>query len=87
MTYNNARYGVLPVGGIQTLDGNGLQLPATLTLTSADAGRKIELTTDGTNWFQPTYDVTTASMINVSIKSPIKVYRFTGAASDPYSVL
>ena len=87
MTYNNTRYGNLPVGGVKVLSGNELQLPATLTLTSAAGGRAIELSNDGVNFFTPTYDATTANMISVSVKSPIKVYRITGLVGEQYSAL
>jgi hypothetical protein len=87
MNYNNTRYGNLPASGVKVLSGNELQLPATITLTSAAGGRAIELSNDGTNFFTPTYDANTASMISVSIKSPVKVYRITGLVGEQYSAL
>lgn len=87
MTFNNTRYGNLPASGIKVLSAHELYYPATLSLTSAAGGRAIDLTTDGTNWFTPTYDATSAAMISVSVKSPIKAYRFTGTSGDQYGVL
>lgn len=64
----------------------GIPLPFTVTLTSAAGGRLIELSTDGTNYFTPTYDATTAAMINVAVRAPVTHARFTGQAGDRYSV-
>jgi hypothetical protein len=83
----NRHSGVLPVGGVVVQSALHLFIPATITLTSTDAGRKIELSTDGTNYYQPTYDVTQAGMINVSVQSPIRTFKITGAAGDTWSIL
>lgn len=66
----------------------GASLPATLTLDSTAVGRLIELSTDGgVNYFTPTYDATTTPMINVSLLSKATHARFTGQASDNWSIL
>lgn len=86
MAHNcNYRFGTLANGNSFVVGATDLYLPATITLTSAAGGRAIELTSDGTNWYTPTYDTTTANMINVSVKSPIKAYRVTGQAADTWN--
>jgi len=66
---------------------DGAPLPATITLKSADAGRKIELSTDdGVEYFQPVYDVNSATMLVVSISAPISHVKFTAAITDTWSV-
>lgn len=82
----NFKYGTLANTSPFVIGAADLSLPATVTLTSAAGGRLIELSTDGVNFYTPTYDATTAGMINVSIKSPIKVIRLTGAANDTWNV-
>lgn len=84
---NNVTFGALPVGGFVTKSAMSFKVPFTITLDSADAGRKIELSTDGVNFFLPTYDVTTASMLNVGIFAPIRCFKLTGAVSDPWNTL
>lgn len=82
-----------PIGGT-LLDSNpfvigmgGMNIPSTVTLTSAAAGRLIEVSTDGgTNYFTPTYDASTAGMINVGLFAPVSHVRVTGAAADTWSV-
>lgn len=87
MAYNaNFKFGTLLNATPIVLGATDLYLPATVTLTSAAGGRLIELSTDGVNYYTPTYDATTANMINVSIKSPIKVVRLTGTTNDTYNV-
>ena len=57
--------------------------PLTITLTSADAGRKVELSADdGIKYWTPTYDAvaTQATQIVVTVNSPCTNMRLTGAA-------
>lgn len=68
---------------------NGTPLPCTVTLKSADAGRKIEISVDnGVEYFTATPDTTTATMLTGSIKAPISHIRLTGAAAgtDSWSI-
>jgi hypothetical protein len=77
----NATPLVVPVGD--------MEFPVTVTLSSADGGRLIELSTNGGvagGWFTPTYDVTIAGMINIGLVSPVSHVRFTGAAADVWRV-
>jgi len=61
--------------------------PLTCTLKSSDASRKIEFSTDGgTEYFQPTYDVTSATMLVVATDVRISHVKFTGVANDTWSV-
>lgn len=61
--------------------------PYTFTLKSSDGTRKIELSTDGgTEYFQPTYDVTSATMLVVAADTRISHVKFTGVANDTWSV-
>ena len=52
-----------------------MQLPGSITLKSADAGRLIELSTDGgAEYFTPVVDVQSATMQIVIINAPITHY-------------
>lgn len=84
-TSSNFKYGTLPSTSPVVIGAGTMPVPFTITLTSAAGGRLIELSTDGTNFFTPTYDATTAAMITVAVKAPIKVFRLTGAANDTWS--
>lgn len=87
MAHNsNYKYGTLTSATPIVNGATDFYLPATITLTSAAGGRLIELSTDGVNFYTPTYDSTTANMVNVSVKSPIKVFRLTGATNDTWNV-
>jgi len=82
----NFKFGTLTSGTPFVIGAADLTLPATMTLTSAAGGRLIELSTDGVNFYTPTYDATTANMVNVSIRSPIRVIRITGANADTWNL-
>lgn len=87
MKDSNDQTGTIPASGSKVLSGLTLDIPATITLSSSDAGRKIELSTDGVTYFTPTYDVTAANMINVSLLAPIRTFKLTGAVNDAWNVL
>lgn len=64
-----------------------MQLPGSITLKSADAGRLIELSTDGgVEYFTPVVDVQSATMQILVVNAPITHFRVTGAAADTYVV-
>jgi hypothetical protein len=64
-----------------------MQLPGSITLKSAAAGRLIELSTDGgVEYFSPSLDIQSATMQIVVVNSPITHLRVTGAAADTYLV-
>lgn len=65
-----------------TLPMQGRALPSTLTLTSTAAARAIEVSPDGTNFFTPAYDYSSANAIAVAIMAPVVSARFTGAAGN-----
>lgn len=71
----------------KVVDGPGLPLPATVTLRSADATRKIEVSTDGgVEYFVPTYDYISATELMVVLEAPVSHVRFTGAINDTWSI-
>lgn len=84
---NNTTFGVIPAGGVLVKSAMGFKVPFTISLTSTSGGRLIELSTDGVNYFTPTYDATVTNLINVAIKAPIRCFRLTGAANDPWGTL
>jgi len=62
--------------------------PTTVTLKSAAAGRRIEVSTDGgTEYATPSYDTNTAATLAVALMAPATHVRFTGQAGDVWSVL
>lgn len=63
-------------------------MPGSYTLVSTDGTRKIEFSCDGgVSYFQPTYDASPAAYITVAALAPVTHVRFTGAATDAYTVL
>lgn len=81
------RSGVLPNSTVQTIVMAGAPCPCTVTLTSAAAGRLIQLSTDAISYFTPIYDANTVGMINVSVQSAVQSIQLTGVANDTWSVL
>ena len=66
---------------------NGAPLPCTVTLKSADAGRLIQLSTDGgVEYYTPTLTASSATMHVLAITYPVSHVRVTGAANDTCSV-
>lgn len=69
------------------IDMAGAPLPATITLKSAAAGRKIELSSDGgVEYWTPPIDINTATMHVVHVMAPISHVRITGAAADAWNI-
>jgi len=70
-----------------SLFDNSCTAPITATLKSSYASRLVEFSTDGgVEYFTPSYDYTSATMIVVSSVVPITHIRFTGQANDYYLV-
>ena len=87
MTTRHVQSGTLPDSTPVAVDIEHENIPATVTLKSSDGGRLVEISTDGgIEYFTPDYDKTTATMIVVSIGTPISHVRFTGATADTWSV-
>ena len=78
--------GTIPASTTITVDAAGSSMPATLYLTSTDAAREIAISTDGTNFFVPSYDASPSSFISVAILAPIQKVRFTGALADAWGI-
>jgi len=58
-------------------------VPFTVTLKSSDVTRKIEFSTDGgTEYFSPTIDVTSATMLVTYAATPITHVKATGIIND-----
>lgn len=83
----NNRTHVLSAGGVDIKSGLDLNIPATLYITSVDAGRKIEVSADGQGWEIPTVVSTTATTLTYGIDYPIRAWRITGAAGDTFGAL
>lgn len=79
--------GVLPVSATDTAKVSREIFPCTATLKSSAGGRKIELSTDGIEFYTPSYDVNSATMLVVAVFSPVSHIKFTGAANDAWGVL
>lgn len=78
--------GVLDGTGVASINVGGKAAPMTATLKSAAGGRKIELATVAGELYTPVYDANTATMLNVSVKSPALTVKFTGAIGDIWSI-
>lgn len=74
-------------GATLTLEMGNIVIPCTVTLASSEVGRKIEISTDGTNFFEPDLDKSAAGFIVTSIFAPIAKIKVTGAASDVLSIV
>jgi hypothetical protein len=65
----------------------GKPIPSSVTLKSSDATRKIEFSVDGgTEYFQPVYDVTSATMLVAVANAGLSHVRFTGLSTDTWSI-
>lgn len=83
---NDAIHGVLS-GPTEVVEVSARGLPASITLRSVDLGRKIEISTDGgTEYFQPSIDQSSASMIVLVITAPVSHIKFIGAVGDVWRV-
>lgn len=71
----------------QVVSLKGKPLPAVLTLNSTAAGRKIELSTDGNNYFPVTLDANVTGCIVLNIQSKAMFARLTGNVGDTWSLL
>lgn len=70
-------------GTTLTVGDGGLKYPMTITFRSAEATRKIELSTDGgIEFFQPILDVSTSTMQVVVVNAPLSRVKVTGAIGD-----
>lgn len=80
--------GIIDSTGVYEVGNVGQSFRCTLALTSADAGRLIEISIDhGENWFVPQLDVEEPGVIGVVIKAAMTNYRFTGTEGDKWGVL
>jgi hypothetical protein len=78
---------VLPSTTPVVVPMNGAPLPCAVTLKSADAGRKIEVSTDGgVEYIGVAPDVSSATMLSLSVISPISHVRITGTTNDTWSI-
>lgn len=70
------------------ISASGLSCPFSVTLKSAAAGRKIELSTDqGTEYFTPPVDTSSsATMQIVTVEAPVTNIRFTGQDADKWYI-
>ncbi len=60
----------------------------TLILTSAAAGRLIQISADGgITYFTPALDYSSATQVVVAITSPITNVQFTGQSGDVWGIL
>jgi hypothetical protein len=81
--------GILPsTSPVAVVFQDYFKLPMTATLKSSNVARLVEFSTDGgIEYFTPTYDKTSSTMITVVSNSRLTHLRFTGAAGDTWSVL
>lgn len=81
-------------GGVQAVDLASASISLfgkryiTATLNSSAGGRKIELSTNGgVEYFTPSYDINSATMLVAVILGLVTHIKFTGATSDTWSIL
>lgn len=66
----------------------GATCPCSISLESSNSSRLIELSVNGgVEYFTPTYDVTSSTMLVVAVKAPVTHVRFTGQSGDAYRVV
>lgn len=78
--------GTLDGTGTITINVGGKAAPFTSTLKSALVGRKIELASIAGEFYTPTYDANTATMLNVVALGPLLSVKFTGSPGDTWSI-
>jgi hypothetical protein len=65
----------------------GIQIPASIALNSADAGKAIAFSFDGTNYYTATPTGSMTGQIYYTLPFPVKTVKFTGAINDTYAIL
>lgn len=67
---------------------DGAPIPASITMKFASLStQKIELSTDGgTEYFEPPYAASTATMKVVTIGAPVSHVKFTGVGGNTWSI-
>ncbi len=72
------------ITGTSLVEGfSGINSPATITLTSSDATRKIELSGDnGLTYFVPQYDIISATSLVLYLSGPVTNVKVTGVTND-----
>lgn len=78
--------GTLDGTGVQIVNVGGKAAPMMATLASAAGGRKIELSTDGTNYYAAAAGASVTNMINSAIPTPVLYVKFTGVAADTWNI-
>lgn len=78
--------GVLPASGTIDIDVRGLCYPMTVSLASAVAGRRIELSNDSETWFDGVLDLTADDQLAIVLAGPLSAVRLTGAAGDKWGI-
>ena len=74
-------------GTTATVNVIGIQIPASIALNSADAGKAIAFSFDGTKYYTVTPTGSMTGQIYFTLPFPVKTIKFTGAAADTYSIL
>lgn len=78
--------GIVPASGVSELDVRGLWCPLTLSLTSVAAGRRIELSNDGSTWFDGVLDLVADDQIAIVLAAPLRAVRLTGSPGDVWGM-
>jgi len=78
--------GVLPSAGTIDIDVRGLWCPLTVSLASVSVGRRIELSNDGSTWFDCVLDLVTNNQIAIVLAAPLRTVRLSGAAGDVWGI-
>lgn len=79
--------GAIPAATYSIVSMEGHPFPCTLSLTSTAVGRKIEISTDGTNYTEPTLDTTETAFCVLVLTAPVLKVKFTGAAADTWRIM
>jgi len=75
------------LGGTSSIIGVAFMLPPySAVLNSADATAKIEVSYDGTNFMEPSYEVDSAAVKLVTIGVNVSKVKFTGLTADTWSI-
>lgn len=65
----------------------GIQIPASIALNSADSGKAIAFSFDGTHYYTATPTGSMTGQIYYVLNFPVKNIKFTGAIADTYTIL
>lgn len=78
--------GIIPPSGSIDIDVRSVWYPATISLVSSAAGRRVQLSNDAETWFDGVFDLIADDQLAIVLAGPLRAVRLTGAAGDKWGI-